>query len=215
MHQTAIEFSEYAGRQKRDFVLVLRSLFLCAALFSSSLLMGCGASTNTMRLGATSSLLIMPVRGVLPVELTANFGAPREGGERSHQGLDIVVPMNREVIACVAGKVSLKWHNLGGNTLWLEGDDGRSYYFAHLDHYRDGLSSGDHVGAAELLGYVGKTGNASTPHLHFEIHESRRSAALDPFPILRAGDVLVLPLTIEEAEALKTEARKQQLKRRK
>lgn len=211
MNQTAMEFSECVGRRECNF-LILRTLLLCLALIIAA---GCGASTSTLRRGASSSLLIMPVRGVQPVELSANFGAARDGGARSHEGLDIIVPRNREVIACASGKVTLKWNNLGGNTIWLAGDDGRSYYFAHLDRYRDGLSTGDRVGAADLLGYVGQTGNASTPHLHFEIHESRRSAALDPFPILRADNVLVLPLTIEEAEAIKAEKKGLPVRRRK
>lgn len=176
---------------------------------------GCGSSSTAIRTGSSSRLLIVPVRGVEPVDLSPNFAAPRDGGARSHEGLDIIVPKNREIIACASGKVELKWNNLGGNTIWLEGDDGRSYYFAHLDRYRSGLASGNHVGASELLGYVGQTGNATTPHLHFEIHESRRSAALDPYPILRADNVLVLPLSIAEAEAERAEEKARTLKRRK
>lgn len=134
----------------------------------------------------------------MPYQLQPNFGEARDGGARSHEGLDIMAPAGREVIAVTSGKIdSKKWNNLGGNTLWLAGDDGMIYYYAHLQGYREGISEGVRVKGGELLGYVGQTGNASTPHLHFEVHQTKKSEAIDPFTILAVDDILVLPLPID------------------
>jgi murein DD-endopeptidase MepM/ murein hydrolase activator NlpD len=133
----------------------------------------------------------MPVRGVQPYELTQNYGAPRGGGERKHEGLDIMAPMGREVLACVGGTItSRKWNALGGNTIWLNGEDGRVYYFAHLSRYAN-AEEGQSVAAGEVIGYVGQTGDATTPHLHFEIHDSRSGPSYDPFPILTQDGIFV------------------------
>jgi murein DD-endopeptidase MepM/ murein hydrolase activator NlpD len=45
------------------------------------------------------------------------------------------------------------------------------YYYAHLDHYAEGLKEGMPVKRGDVIGYVGTTGNAppQTPHLHFAI----------------------------------------------
>lgn len=141
---------------------------------------------------------VMPVRGMMPHQLQTNFGAARDGGARSHEGLDIMAPEGREVLAITSGKIDTKkWNNLGGNTLWLAGDDGMIYYYAHLQGYRDGINEGVRVKGGEVLGYVGKTGNASTPHLHFEVHKTKKGEAIDPFTLLAVDNILVLPLPID------------------
>jgi peptidoglycan LD-endopeptidase LytH len=176
---------------------LLPRLFL---LFAALMLVSCGSSTAIKKTRGADGLatLVMPVRGVMPHQLQANFGAARDGGVRSHEGLDIMAPEGREVLAITSGKIDTKkWNALGGNTLWLEGDDGMIYYYAHLQRYRDGIDEGARVKGGEVLGFVGKTGNASTPHLHFEVHRTKKSEAIDPFTVLAVDNILVLPLPID------------------
>jgi murein DD-endopeptidase MepM/ murein hydrolase activator NlpD len=73
---------------------------------------------------------------------------------------------------------------LGGNTVWVAGAGGRSYYYAHLDLFALGLAVGDYVTAESVLGYVGTTGNAAgtAPHLHFGVYAP--GGAVDPLPLL-------------------------------
>ena len=72
---------------------------------------------------------------------------------------------------------------LGGITVWLLGDSGAEYYYAHLNGWAPGLAQGQRVEPGAPLGTVGSTGNApdAWPHLHFEIHPDG-GEAVNPFP---------------------------------
>jgi murein DD-endopeptidase MepM/ murein hydrolase activator NlpD len=132
--------------------------------------------------------LVMPVAGVSWEELQDSFGDPRSGG-RSHRGIDIFAPRWSEVVAVTSGTLSSIGHlGRAGRSLWLMGRDGRSYFYGHLEAWASGIRDGMDVGAGELVGYVGNSGNASrTPtHLHFEIHENGR--AINPHPVLASAE---------------------------
>jgi murein DD-endopeptidase MepM/ murein hydrolase activator NlpD len=127
-----------------------------------------------------------------PYSFVDSFGAPRMVGtsyEHSHQGQDIFAPMGTPVISVVAGVVeNAGTAVLGGNKLWLRGDDGMRYYYAHLSAYAPAGREGIRVDPGTVLGYVGDTGNArgTPPHLHFEIHGP--DGVINPYRTLRDAE---------------------------
>jgi murein DD-endopeptidase MepM/ murein hydrolase activator NlpD len=125
----------------------------------------------------TSGATRCPVAGF--VVFTDDFDQPRPGGV-SHQGIDMSATTDTPVVAVVSGLVRHDVGGAGGNGAWLSGSDDVSYYYAHFSRY-EGVDRV--VAAGEVIGYVGSTGNATGPHLHFEMHP-RAGAAVDPYPFL-------------------------------
>ncbi len=126
-----------------------------------------------------------PIDG--PTGFSDSWGAPRSGGRR-HQGVDMMSPRGTPLVAIEAGYVQrMGNYGLGGVTVWLKGNSGDEYYYAHLDGWASGLRTGQRLAVGELLGYVGNTGNAryTAPHLHFEHHPGGGSA-VNPYPLVRA-----------------------------
>ena len=96
------------------------------------------------------------------------FGAPRySGGYHPHAGNDIIAPMGTAIRAPFDGTARTSYNSLGGNAVYVTGAIGYVYN-AHLSAY-SALSNGP-VHAGDIIGYVGATGDTSTPHDHFEWH---------------------------------------------
>ena len=123
-----------------------------------------------------------PLRLVLPIEapIVSRFG-PR--GSRFHTGVDYAAPTGTGVTAAGPGRVVWAgWRDGGWGELVViaHGSGVRSMY-AHLSRVEVRL--GEQVGAGFEIGRVGATGDATGPHLHFELRV--RGAAVDPLPALR------------------------------
>lgn len=133
---------------------------------------------------------------VCPVDGTATFedswGWARSGG-RSHEGVDMIAERGTPVVAVRDGDAIFKQNRLGGNAVWLTTSNGDRFYYAHL-----GSFAGDSgpVHAGDVIGYVGSTGNAHGPHLHFETLPN--GSVENPYPHTLAACVP----TSEELEAI-------------
>lgn len=139
--------------------------------------------------GNARSGFVFPVVG--QYSYIDSWGFSRSGGRR-HQGCDIMAATGTPLIACVPGTIkrtSPYPRSLGGITIWLDGDDGYTYYYAHLSRIAGHITPGRRVNSGDLLGYVGSSGNAdaSAPHLHFEIHRPDGSP-INPYPTLSGSD---------------------------
>lgn len=130
--------------------------------------------------------IVFPVQG--PCWFADTWLAPRGGGRR-HEGVDIIASRAGYVYAAVAGTLSKQAldrpGSLAGNAWWLTGADGSYFFYAHLLAFPPGLEVGSKVEAGQVIGWVGSTGNASGPHLHFEIHPAG-GPAVNPTPAVVA-----------------------------
>ncbi|HOP15261.1 MAG: peptidoglycan DD-metalloendopeptidase family protein [Gammaproteobacteria bacterium] len=88
---------------------------------------------------------------------------------RSHKGVDYAAPTGTPVKATGDGRVTFRGTKGGyGKTVILEHAGKYTTLYAHLSKYSSRASAGKRVKQGQVIGYVGKTGLASGPHLHYE-----------------------------------------------
>jgi hypothetical protein len=153
-----------------------------------------GAPTTTVPAPTTTvpptlvDLAAFPVQG--PCWYTDTWQAPRGGG-RKHEGVDVIARSGLYLYAVTDGTLTRqnldRPGSLSGNAWWLTADDGTYFFYAHLAAFAPGLQVGSRVKAGQVIGWVGRTGNASSAHLHFEIHP-HGGRAINPTASIRAVD---------------------------
>jgi len=136
------------------------------------------ATLRSLQLAAPRSPATLSYPVAAP--LGDRFG-PR--GDRFHGGLDLLAAAGTPVRAAGPGTVTFAgWSSGGyGNLVVIDHADGVSSWYAHLS--RIDVSSGVAVPTATQVGLVGATGNATGPHLHFEVRV--RGAVTDPLTAVR------------------------------
>jgi murein DD-endopeptidase MepM/ murein hydrolase activator NlpD len=134
----------------------------------------------------TAALLSMVACGIprWPVDapLTSDFGLRFRGSSPDiHRGVDLRAPTGTEVRSMAEGTVRFAGVQSGfGNVVWLDHGWSILTVYAHLSTIR--VQQGQRVGGGALLGLSGQSGDASAPHLHFEVW--RRGHEIDPVPLL-------------------------------
>lgn len=91
-------------------------------------------------------------------------------------------PVGAPIYAVTSGSVTQRTGGLAGKAVWLRGNDGNLYFYAHLSGY----GAGGSVSQGSVVGYNGASGNASggAPHLHFEI-KLGGVRSVNPYPTVR------------------------------
>jgi murein DD-endopeptidase MepM/ murein hydrolase activator NlpD len=126
--------------------------------------------------------IVCPVDGA--VEFVDSWGAARSGG-RAHKGTDMMAGHGTPTVAPVSGSLEQHSSSAGGLAWYVHGDDGNTYYGAHLSAYEN--QGAGWVEAGTVIGYVGDSGNAAgTPHLHFEYHPGG-GAPVNPYGLVSAA----------------------------
>ncbi len=114
-----------------------------------------------------------------------SWGYPRSGG-RTHKGTDMMAAYGTPLVAMNSGTVRVNSHYLGGRQVYVNGDDGITYYYAHMSRWASGLSTGQRVNKGQIIGFVGDSGNArGTPHLHLGMIAG--GIYVNPYPTVRAA----------------------------
>jgi murein DD-endopeptidase MepM/ murein hydrolase activator NlpD len=116
---------------------------------------------------------------------------------RAHKGVDYAAPTGTPVRAAGDGRVRFVGRQGGyGNVIELEHSGGVVTVYGHLSRFAIHMRRGNRVGQGQLIGYVGRTGLATGPHLHYEyrvrgVHKDPQTVPLpkaDPVPATMLAD---------------------------
>lgn len=111
--------------------------------------------------------------------ITSVFGATR--GHSHHQGIDLAAPAGTRVTATADGRVIFAGRSGDfGRVVVVEHGSGWQTVYAHLKRIK--VSKGERVSAGTVIGTIGKSGNATGIHLHYEVR--RNGVPIDPRPYL-------------------------------
>ena len=103
---------------------------------------------------------------------------------KAHKGVDLAAPTGTRIKAAGDGVVEFVGRKGGyGNVIVLRHENGVSTLYGHLSGFASGLRKGQPVAQSDIIGYVGMTGMATGPHLHYEflvnkIHRDPLTVAL-------------------------------------
>jgi murein DD-endopeptidase MepM/ murein hydrolase activator NlpD len=116
------------------------------------------------------------------VTVSSPFGASRGGS--FHQGIDLSVPEGTRARATAAGHVRFAGRSGAyGRMVIIDHGEGWESCYAHLARFA--VKAGQRVRRGEVVGTVGKSGNASGIHLHYEVRH--HGVAIDPWPSMTGG----------------------------
>jgi murein DD-endopeptidase MepM/ murein hydrolase activator NlpD len=132
---------------------------------------------------------------VFPIRGPHGYGEAiaRFGGARHHQGQDVFAACGTPLWAARGGVVKFKqYQSRAGNYLIIDGQrTGTDYGYMHMRSPAL-VNPGDRVRTGQLIGYVGRTGDATACHLHFEMWTAPGwydgGHPFDPLPSLLAWD---------------------------
>jgi len=111
---------------------------------------------------------------------------------RAHRGVDYAAPIGTPVRAAGSGRVRFVGEKGGyGKVVEIDHANHVRTVYGHLSRFARGINAGDRVAQGELIGYVGMTGLATGPHLHFEYLS--RGVHMDPQKVALPTDTPIPP----------------------
>ena len=142
-----------------ESITTTKAILLAALVVAG--LNGC-ASTPSSKKGE----LISPLERL---DISSGFG--RRSPTRPHYGVDFRAPIGTPIAASGDAKVIFAgWQRGFGEVMKLDHGRKTETWYAHMSGFA--VDVGDRVSQGETIGFVGKTGNATGPHLHFEVRKA-------------------------------------------
>ena len=140
-------------------------------------------------LGARSSPRPVPAGNTFPipaphdVSFSDSWHACRDGCRRQHKGNDLMAAEGTPMVAVESGviaRVDDRDDSNGGLSVWLRGESGVAYYYAH--NSANLVVPGQPVARGQVIARVGHTGNARTtpPHIHFQVNTCGELSSVEP-----------------------------------
>jgi murein DD-endopeptidase MepM/ murein hydrolase activator NlpD len=135
---------------------------------------------------ANKFLMRTPVSGA---RMTSSYGMrkhPLLGYTRMHSGVDFGLPAGSPIKAAGSGTVTQAGRSGGyGITVRIKHQKSYETLYAHMSRIADGIKPGTQVNQGQVIGYVGSTGQATGPHLHYEIRV--KGKPVNPMEVKAAG----------------------------
>lgn len=104
---------------------------------------------------------------------------PVTGKVAPHMGVDYVAPIGTPIRAIGDGKIMMKKKDsVNGRIIKIRHNSTYSSAYAHMNSFASGMATGIQVKQGQIIGYVGRSGRATGPHLHFAMY--RNSRYVDP-----------------------------------
>ena len=178
------------GTHRRGAALVAALALATAAIGAQAASAQTGGSaapgsTTTTTTAAPAGSMMFPVAGAHA--FGQGIGAPRAG--HSHQGQDIMAACGTPLVSVSRAKVKwVSYQGAAGNYVVIRNKKlHQDYMYAHLA-YRASVTKGQVVQPGQQIGIVGRTGDATACHLHFELWLGkwyRGGHPVDPMPYLQ------------------------------
>ena len=109
-----------------------------------------------------------------------------------HTGVDFAAKRGTPVRAVGDGVITLAdWNGVYGKTVEIQHDSTYTTCYAHLERFAQGIRNGTAIVKGQIIGYVGSTGRATGPHLHFELYKDQQY--IDPLSVNFPAEDLIEP----------------------
>ena len=152
---------------------------------------------------ASKALLKTPVSGS---KLTSGFGMrkhPLLGYTKMHTGVDFGVPYGSPIRAAGSGSIKLAGrHGAYGVMVEIKHNNKFETLYAHMSKLADGIRAGKKVNQGQIIGYVGATGRATGPHLHYEVRAEGRP--MNPLKVKATGGKQLAGKDLQKYKLYKT-----------
>lgn len=170
--------------------IVWANLQVGVMLILAGMLTNCSTGPEIRRLGSetiamrasSGHMIEIDVKPITNAILTSRFGDERRtggGGRRLHAGTDYGAPTGTQIYAAASGCIDIMdWRSGYGRFVLLTHTKDIQTAYAHLSRFAPGLQQGACVERGQTIGFVGATGRATGPHLHFELRY--QGQAIDP-----------------------------------